>query len=342
MTTRWFWTAAAGVVFAAAGFAQTQQAQKPADVLLHKEIRVVGGPMVEPPGAAGAIMYHQAGPMTMDFIGAEMSFGDQTVKGAPYAADAVTETTQTLADGNRITRKTTASLYRDSQGRTRREESLAAIGPWAASGDAPKHIFISDPVADVSYMLDPQTHTANKILTVKDRFFATGKAGPGTQAFMIRRGTAVAAAGPAGQEAKVAAETFELPVAKGSAPDVKSESLGKQTIEGVTAEGTRSTITIPAGAIGNELPIQSVSERWYSPELQTIVMTKRSDPRFGETVYRLTNIQRGEQSPILFDVPSDYTVRDNTSMAIDKMISEKMLHEMEAAEQKAGKTVEVK
>jgi len=316
MTTRWFWTAAAGLTFAVAVFAQTQQTQEPADVLFHKEIRVVGAPMVEPPGAAGAIMYHQAGPMTVDFIGAEMSFGDRTVKGAPYSADAITETTQTLADGNRITRKTTASLYRDGQGRTRREESLTAIGPWAAAGDAPKHIFISDPVADVSYMLDPQTHTANKILSVKDKFFMTEKAGPGTQAFMIRRGTAVAAAaGPAGQEAKIAAETtFEAPVAKGSAPDVKSESLGKQTIEGVAAEGTRSTITIPAGAIGNELPIQSVSERWYSPELQTIVMTKRSDPRFGETVYRLTNIQRSEPQASLFELPADYTVNDMSIM----------------------------
>ncbi len=314
MTTRWFWRAAAGLTFAAAGLAQTQQAQEPADVLFHKEVHVLAGPMVEPAGAAGAIMYHQAGPMTMDFIGAEMSFGDKTVKGAPYSADAITETTQTLADGNRITRKTTASLYRDSQGRTRREESLAAIGPWAAAGDPPKHIFISDPVADVSYMLDPQTHTANKILAVKDKFFATDKAGPGSRAFMIRRGTA-AVAGPAGQEAKIAAETtFELPVAKGTAPDVKTESLGKQSIEGVAAEGTRSTITIPAGAIGNELPIQSVSERWYSPDLQTIVMTKRSDPRFGETIYRLTNIQRSEPPASLFELPADYTVNDMSIM----------------------------
>jgi hypothetical protein len=311
MTNRWFWTAAAGLTFAVAGFAQ---AQEPADVLFHKEVRVIGGPG-EPAGAAGAIMYHQAGPMTMDFIGAEMSFGDKTVKGAPYCADAVTETTQTLTDGNRITRKTTASLYRDSQGRTRREESLGAIGPWAAAGDSPKHIFISDPVTEVSYMLDPQTHTAQKIPTVKDKFFATGKAGPGTQAFMIRRGVAGGSVSTDGKGSMAVTEgTFELPIAKGAAPDIKSDSLGKQTIEGVAAEGTRSTVTIPAGVIGNELPIQSVSERWYSPELQTIVMTKRSDPRFGETVYRLTNIQRAEPPASLFELPSDYTVNDMSIM----------------------------
>lgn len=99
------------------------------------------------PGPAGpdVLMYKQEvgpGPFTVDFIGAEMSFGNEPVKGAPYAADAVTETTQVLSDGNRITRKSTATTYRDSEGRTRREETLAAIGPWAAGGNPPQHIFI--------------------------------------------------------------------------------------------------------------------------------------------------------------------------------------------------------
>jgi len=117
----------------------------------------------------------------------------------------------------------------------------------------------------------------------------------------------------------MAENTFELPIAKGAAPDIKTESLGKQSIEGVAAEGTRSTVTIPAGVIGNELPIQSVSERWYSPELQTIVMTKRSDPRFGDTVYRLTNIQRTEQPSSFFEVPSDYSVKDEMSIINEKV-----------------------
>ena len=215
-----------------------------------------------------------------------------------------------------MNRNTKATMYGNRNERTRRQASVGAIGPWAAAGESPKHIFISDPVTEVSYMLDPQTHTAQKILTVKDKFFATGKAGPGTQAFMIRRGVAagsVSAEGKGGAMA-VTEGTFELPIAKGAAPDIKSDSLGKQTIEGVAAEGTRSTVTIPAGVIGNELPIQSVSERWYSPELQTIVMTKRSDPRFGETVYRLTNIQRTEPPASLFELPSDYTVNDMSIM----------------------------
>jgi hypothetical protein len=74
------------------------------------------------------------------------------------------------------------------------------------------------------------------------------------------------------------------------------------------AEGTRITRTIPAGAIGNEKPIVIVTERWYSNDLQTVVMTKRSDPRMGETTFTLTNIQRSEPDPALFQVPADYSV----------------------------------
>jgi TonB family protein len=92
--------------------------------------------------------------------------------------------------------------------------------------------------------------------------------------------------------------------------NAKNEALGKQLIEGVEAEGTRSTIEIAAGEIGNERPIEIVFERWYSPELQVVVMTKHSDPRFGETTYRLTNINRAEPAHELFEVPADYKVQD--------------------------------
>src|SRR5438105_2302896 len=134
-------------------------AQEQGNVIFHKEVRVAPG------GDPHEVMMYQdgPGPFTVDFIGAEMSFGDKVVKDAPYAAEAVTETTQILSDGNRITRKSTATIYRDSQGRTRREETMVAIGPWASAGDPPQHIFIHDPVANVSYILDPQTHTAHKL-----------------------------------------------------------------------------------------------------------------------------------------------------------------------------------
>ena len=236
-----------------------------------------------------------------------MSFSGKPVKGAPYAAQAVTETTQTLSDGNHITRKSTANVYRDSEGRTRREETMRAIGPWAAGGEPPQMIFIHDPVAGVSDHLEPQIHVAHKIPMGKDAVFFNG-AGPGgpspKSTFFIRTG-------PGGADATMAAAgQVAAPGTAMIKPDVKTESLGKQTIEGVEVEGTRSTITIAAGAIGNDRPIVSTSERWYSADLQVVVMSKHSDPRFGDTVYQLTNVQRGDQPVTLFEVPSDYTVRE--------------------------------
>src|SRR5712692_1541809 len=132
MTTRWIWK-----VFAVFTLAGAVLAQEPGTVVIHKEIRAVAG------GLPHDVIYQEAGPITMGFIGAEMSFSDKAVKGAPYAAEAVTETTQTLNDGNHITRKSTASIYRDSQGRTRREETMGALGPWAAGGDLPRTVFIN-------------------------------------------------------------------------------------------------------------------------------------------------------------------------------------------------------
>ena len=88
------------------------------------------------------------------------------------------------------------------------------------------------------------------------------------------------------------------------------ESLGTRQIEGVAAEGTRTTVTIPAGQIGNLNPINMVTERWFSKDLQMAVLITRRDPRSGETVYRLTNIVRAEPPPDLFSVPSDYRVVD--------------------------------
>ena len=93
------------------------------------------------------------------------------------------------------------------------------------------------------------------------------------------------------------------------ASQMKTESLGTQTIEGVSAEGTRTTRTIPAGEIGNERPLEITSEVWTSPDLQMVVLSKRNDPRIGETVYKLTNIQRADPDPSLFQVPSGFTTK---------------------------------
>lgn len=300
-------------------FASIAFAQQPEGGIVIKQERIMQGPEGGPPPPDGNVVFF-----------ATESFGGKTVKGAPYSAEAVTETIQTLGDGNRIVNRMTSTLYRDSDGRTRREQSLKGLAMFGAGEEPLKTIFINDPVAGVNYVLDSRSHTAHK--SVPFTFELNGKKGeqfefkvaPGSAATtnsMIV--TAPLAAGVAGarathppmdefmlkSEAGIG-ETFILRTKTNNAKDVKEEQLGKQIIEGVEAEGTRTTVTIPAGEIGNERAIEIVSERWYSPDLQLVVMTRNSDPRTGETTYKLTNINRTEPAKSLFEVPSDFTIKE--------------------------------
>jgi hypothetical protein len=104
------------------------------------------------------------GDITFRYEATEFSFGGRVVKGAPYSADAVTETVQVLGDGNRIVRHSASKIYRDGEGRERREQSLNAVGPWVATGDQPQTISINDPVGGVNYILDPNKQTARKLI----------------------------------------------------------------------------------------------------------------------------------------------------------------------------------
>jgi hypothetical protein len=258
------------------------------------------------------------------FIASE-SFGGKVVKGAPYSGEAVTETIQTLGDGNRIINKFSSSVYRDSEGRTRREQSFKGLGVLGVGDEPLKTIFINDPVAGVTYSLDPRSHIAHKsapftlqlsskggVTTQSQTFeFKTGPGAPAAGGNLIM--TAPLGAGPEGARVQHSiiegTSSYVFRTGKGPNTNEKKEDLGKQLIEGVEAEGTRTTITIPAGEIGNERAIEIVSERWYSPELQLVVMTRHSDPRMGETTYKLTNINRTEPAKSLFEVPADYTIK---------------------------------
>jgi len=261
---------------------------------------------------------------TFYFVSSEMSFDGKVVKGAPYSAQAISETTQTLADGNHIKRTNSATVYRDSEGRTRREQQLGAVGPWVVSGEPQQTVLINDPVAGINYILEPRTRIARKMplsFFRIERLPPNAGAGVGTGAGTGQGGTATfnvrvernvtmsasAGAAPLPPLETAPRQEFSFIAAPNGGT---TESLGKQTIEGVVAEGTRTTVTIPAGKIGNEQPIQITFEKWYSPELQTVVMSKHSDPLVGETVYRLTNIVRSEPSHTLFEVPSDYTIQE--------------------------------
>jgi hypothetical protein len=316
--------------FTSIAFAQTPQTIR--EEILMRQARIFQGPEgapLPPPGA------------DFVFISSE-NFGGKIIKGAPYLAEAVTESVQTLADGNRIVNKMTSQVFRDSEGRTRREQTLKGLGGVGTGEEPLQTIFINDPVAGVTYSLDTRTHTAHKSMPF--RFQVTSKAGVPLEGqrfeYKVERGVSASAAAGSGVTTNVVVgaplnappqagtrvvapaevEHFNLRTEGASgyvfrtrpntnANEVK-EQLGKQMIEGVEAEGTRTTVTIPAGEIGNERPIEIVSERWYSPELQLVVMTKHSDPRSGETTYKLTNINRAEPAKTLFEVPPGFNVKE--------------------------------
>ena len=229
-----------------------------------------------PPHRGGGHMFERMGFDGMGFVGFQAGLAGKTVTGAPFSASISTQETETLTDGNKIERSSTGSFARDTQGRTRRDMTLPAIGPWAASGKTPpKMSFINDPVAGTGYVLEANTKTARQMKAHDHN--ADGARASSTAAKFQKNTT--------------------------------TESLGTQTVNGISAQGTRTTRTIPAGEIGNEKPIVTVTERWYSPDLQAAVMIKRSDPRTGESVFQLTNIQKQEPAATLFQVPSDYTVK---------------------------------
>ena len=251
---------------------------------------------------------------TFQFVGGQM-LGGSVIKGAPYSAEAVNESTQVLADGNRIVNRNSSMIYRDSDGRERREESIGKLGPWSAEGGRAKAIFISDPVAKTNYSLDEKSRTAMKTPGGMPAL-ARLTAGPipagaiGGAAIGVGRGGVTISRGEHVESHNGEMRVFKYEASATGSGSIapKTEKLGTQMIEGVSAEGTRETITIPAGQIGNDREMKIVSERWYSPELQVTVMSKHSDPRNGETVYKLTNINRSEPPRTLFEVPADYTV----------------------------------
>jgi hypothetical protein len=98
----------------------------------------------------------QGGDSAFQFFSQEMSFDNRLVKGAPFSADIVSETIQTLPDGNRIVQRSEGRVYRDSHGRTRSERTYQIGG----SSEQRHVININDPAASVSYSLDPETRIA--------------------------------------------------------------------------------------------------------------------------------------------------------------------------------------
>jgi len=456
-----------------------------------------GGALRVPEEFNGA---QQSGDSVFQFFSQEMSFDNRLVKGASFSADIVSETIQTLPDGNRVVQRFEGRIYRDSHGRTRSERTFQMGG----SSEQKRTINILDPVVNANYILDPETRTARKTT----HFFAQTGGSPmagGLQGLVttpvnpdgsvqplkvrvssgVLQGNAIRKVQPpyppiakaAGAEGPVQVQvlisetgevleatvisghpllreatleaarqwqfkptelsskpvkvqgvlTFNFTIQKKEIPgdvlqglatrkvqpsypavakdagakgavqvqvhisetgevleaavvsghpllrdaalqaarqwrfkptevggkavktqgiltfnftlenredtapiearritkySTNTEQLGKQMIEGVECEGTRAITTMPAGAIGNERPIETVNETWYSQELRMMILTKRDDPRFGESTYRVTNISRSEPDAALFQVPSDYTIIDGGSEMDVKKIEE--------------------
>ena len=208
---------------------------------------------------------------------------------APYSAVQESSNVQTLADGTHISRKpSTEKIYRDSQGRTRTERSICA-----PANDDPEALIITirDPVSGYAYILDMQNHIAHRYTM------------------------AVRQPGPLAPPTKAVTDTANKTlVARPDATrlDPSTETLDSQTMEGIYVEGTKTTMIIPEGSQGNDRPMAVVAEQWYSPELKITILSKSSDPRYGEMMTRLTNIELSQPPLILFQPPPDFKIVEET------------------------------
>ena len=253
--------------------------------------------------AMGASLNAQAQPQKpqLDFFYRAPLEG-KVIKGAPYSAELETESVQTLGDGNRIVHRMTGRVYRDAEGRIRREEKNGST----------ETITITDPVTHRSFTLDPATRTASQTFGFGVySFFLDGlQQSPWRYSWgytpslsgVVSRGMHYDYTFTLGRAGRGAG-------ARRGRDEYLEEPLPNRTIEGVVASGIRRTTTIPQGAIGNEQPIKTVSEEWTSVDLQVLVLTDVNDPRTGRTTYRLTNINRAAPDPALFKVPDGYTMR---------------------------------
>jgi len=232
----------------------------------------------------------------------------QNTAGSPFSAARQSHSLQVLGDGTRIERSEASQYYRDTAGRTRVETG--------ASGS--ERIVIQDPVGGFVAILDPASRTAQKLPAPPAPPMKTATRGQVTK-FFTQEVRSAAGGNVVFTQGAIGA-TIAGPVTAGSvtatiansdaAPKPTSENLGTQNVGGVNATGQRTTLTIPAGQIGNDRPIQVASETWYSSDLQMVVKSSNSDPRFGDAQYSLTNINRTEPDASLFQIPSDYTVSE--------------------------------
>jgi hypothetical protein len=248
------------------------------------------------------------GPTQVGIVSTRAGFALQesveAVKNEPYQAQANTEMKQTLTDGSHIDQTTTATVARDSEGRTVRIQKLSKIGPWKSSSatsqeSGPTLASIFDPVAGTHIDYTSDTKVAHVIPMPQP---------PPAGAFTAITSGIEGAPGNPGTNVMYSMQGRAVSPNADKEEDTKAESLGTKTIEGIQVTGTRNTDTIPAGTIGNDKDIVITRETWYSPDLKLVIQSTQNDPRFGQTTYSLMNIQRGEPDESLFQVPEGYKV----------------------------------
>lgn len=224
-------------------------------------------------------------------LGAMQGVLSPVVRDAPYAGDSLTTVKTTLYDGTRIERTVNAKVYRDSMGRVRREQTVIGLAALDPTQDTTQVVTIIDPVAGIVWTLNPTARTAYRIQNRASRFMPPRPPAP-----------------PPPPGAGHSPLRVPPPPPPPAPPQPLEEALGTRDIDGLTATGTKATMRIPTGQIGNDRPIEIVEERWESPELHLLLYSRRRDPRTSEVEYRLSNITRAEPAPDLFTVPADYTV----------------------------------
>jgi hypothetical protein len=241
---------------------------------------------------------------------ADLNFERQTVKGAPFSADLITDTVQVLPNGKNVTRQTVSTIFRDKEGRTRVEQTKAPPMSMVENLAMYKTIMISDPVSKQIYNLQPSSRIAYKSTRIdlasrRRPSAASASAGGGGNSKDSR-----ASADPAQSSVRgPSSEPANAKEAAGQNSDIRKESLGKTMIEGVEAEGTRTIQTKSVGVAGNNIPVEIIDEKWYSPAMKMFILIKHSETNKGETTYRFTNIVRTEPEASLFQVPVDYKVQ---------------------------------
>jgi hypothetical protein len=218
------------------------------------------------------------------------------VSGKPFSATEVRHTVQTLADGTHVQDSSNSLFYRDAQGRMRSESSTQAL--------------IFDPVANNTLQLDLRNKTYQKNKTRSSGSVSIAVIGNRTSVNSSSSSPGLQPVIPpvpsSGKMAPGKAERKAL--VEGIHSRAITEDLPPQSVNGVYCRGSRVTETIPAGTFGNDRDIKIVSERWYSDDLQVLVKSSNSDPRFGVTTYELTNIAQAPPDQALFQVPADYTL----------------------------------